>query len=72
VYEILDPSCERSSQDDMIALLRIGMLCTSFVPARRPSMRDVVTLLVDIAPKSCVNSDVGKYGSEEGFHDSLQ
>jgi len=72
VYEILDPNCESSSQEDMVALLRIGILCTSFMPARRPSMQEVVTLLADIAPESCVNSDFGKDGSEEGFHDSKE
>jgi len=71
LFEILDTNCEISSREDMIAPLRIAILCTSFMPSRRPSMHGVVTLLMDIAPKSCVNSDVGKDGFEEGLNHDL-
>ncbi|KAG0617465.1 hypothetical protein M758_5G191000 [Ceratodon purpureus] len=50
VYEILDPNCGEGSQQDMISFLRVAMMCTSFNPVDRPSMRKVVLLLMQAAP----------------------
>lgn len=52
LYEILDPDCGKSVQDEMIMLLRVGLLCTSFMPMSRPSMREVVMMLKIAEPKS--------------------
>jgi hypothetical protein len=37
----------------MILLLRVAVLCLSRHPRSRPSMREVVQLLVEAEPKSC-------------------
>ena len=65
LYEILDPNCEKSSQEDMIAFLRVAMLCTSFMPTSRPSMREVVAFLTRAAPKSGMHVDARKDGKDE-------
>jgi hypothetical protein len=53
LYEVLDPRLGRESHDDMILLLRVAVLCLSRHPRSRPSMREVVQLLVEAEPKSC-------------------
>lgn len=50
VYAILDANCSRSAQRDMVAVLKVAMQCTSFLPVNRPSMRKVVLLLMKAAP----------------------
>lgn len=55
IYEILDPNCGKSSQQDMIAFLRVAMMCTSFNPVDRPSMRNVVLMLMKAAPTPIVD-----------------
>ena len=51
LHEILDSNCLQSSLKDMIAFLRVAMLCTSFMPTSRPSMREAAALLLKAAPK---------------------
>ena len=38
-------------RDEMMQMLRIALLCTSQIPADRPSMRDVVMMLQEVKPK---------------------
>ncbi|CAK9168314.1 unnamed protein product [Ilex paraguariensis] len=50
-------------QEDMIKVLRVAMLCTTKLPNLRPTMREVVKMLVDAEPytfRSPENSE--KYG----------
>ncbi|KAG0583517.1 hypothetical protein KC19_3G143200 [Ceratodon purpureus] len=64
--DVLDPNCEKSSQEDMIAFLRVAILCTTFMPSSRPSMREVVTLLIKAAPKTGMKSvNTGRNGHDE-------
>ncbi|KAJ7526780.1 hypothetical protein O6H91_16G023400 [Diphasiastrum complanatum] len=40
-----------SVQEEMMLVLRVALLCTSVVPKDRPSMRDVVTMLLEAKPR---------------------
>ncbi|KAL2527042.1 Leucine-rich repeat receptor-like protein kinase TDR [Abeliophyllum distichum] len=40
-----------SVREEMMLLLRVALLCTSRNPAERPSMRDVVSMLLEAKPK---------------------
>lgn len=51
ILEVLDRKLVSDLvQDDMIKVLKIAMLCTTKLPNLRPSMRDVVKMLVDAEP----------------------
>ncbi|CAM6111058.1 unnamed protein product [Calypogeia fissa] len=47
---ILDPKIRASAQESMMLVLKVGLLCTSFLPSNRPSMRDVVPMLAEASP----------------------
>lgn len=64
LYEILDADCGKNVQDEMIMLLRVGLLCTSFMPMSRPSMREVVMMLKIAEPKS-IRDAKAKVGDEK-------
>ncbi|KAE8682110.1 Leucine-rich receptor-like protein kinase family protein isoform 2 [Hibiscus syriacus] len=44
-------------RDDMVKVLKIGILCTAKLPNSRPSMREVVKMLVDAKPAIPISSD---------------
>ncbi|KAE8726785.1 Leucine-rich receptor-like protein kinase family protein isoform 2 [Hibiscus syriacus] len=44
-------------RDDMVKVLKIGILCTAKLPNLRPSMREVVKMLVDAKPAIPISSD---------------
>ncbi|KAM1162751.1 hypothetical protein FF1_001752 [Malus domestica] len=46
-------------REEMMQMLRIALLCTSRNPADRPSMRDVVLMLLEAKPKRKVLGNVG-------------
>lgn len=51
VVEVLDDKvASESTQDDMIKVLKIAVLCTTKLPSLRPTMREVVKMLVDADP----------------------
>ncbi|XP_010247922.1 PREDICTED: receptor-like protein kinase HSL1 [Nelumbo nucifera] len=50
VIKILDHKVSNSVEDDMIKVLRIAILCTKKLPSLRPTMRDVVKMLIDADP----------------------
>ncbi|CAI9114806.1 OLC1v1015608C1 [Oldenlandia corymbosa var. corymbosa] len=61
ILKVLDPkiACD-IVQDDMIKVLRIATLCTAKLPNLRPSMKDIVKMLMDAEPlafKSIDSSD---------------
>lgn len=51
LIETLDKRLSESSKPDMINALRVAIRCTSRTPTIRPSMNEVVQLLIDIAPQ---------------------
>jgi Leucine-rich repeat (LRR) protein/tRNA A-37 threonylcarbamoyl transferase component Bud32 len=48
--EILDPRVSKPFRNDMIQVLKIALVCTSKLPALRPSMREVVQVLEGLKP----------------------
>ena len=52
-------SCS-SVREEMICVLKIAMPCTSRNPSNRPSMRDVVSMLLEAEPKRKSLDDVGR------------
>ncbi|KAL4279952.1 hypothetical protein GQ457_03G031230 [Hibiscus cannabinus] len=49
VLKVLDREVA-TVQDDMVKVLKIGILCTAKLPNLRPTMREVVKMLVDAEP----------------------
>ncbi|KAL3698890.1 hypothetical protein R1sor_012966 [Riccia sorocarpa] len=60
IVEALDSTIRDSAQDDMIRVLKVGLLCTNFLPSQRPPMRDVVQMLA----KACPSNQAMKYRTD--------
>ncbi|KAK1553987.1 hypothetical protein Q3G72_006222 [Acer saccharum] len=59
VLKVLDNEvASESNQEDMIKVLKIAVLCASKLPTLRPSMRDVVKMLVDADPCTYRSPDI--------------
>ncbi|KAJ1391957.1 Serine/threonine-protein kinase, active site [Sesbania bispinosa] len=50
--EVFDQRLSCSYKDDMIRVLRIAIRCTYKAPASRPTMKEVVQLLIEAEPRS--------------------
>lgn len=51
ILKVLDPKLASDSvQDDMMRVLKLATLCTTKLPNLRPSMREVVKMLVHAEP----------------------
>lgn len=50
LWKVLDSKIRESSEQDMVAALKVALLCTSVLPQRRPSMREVVEMLELVNP----------------------
>lgn len=51
VLKVLDDKVAYESvQDDMIKVLKVGILCTTKLPSLRPTMREVIKMLTDADP----------------------
>ncbi|XVF08475.1 hypothetical protein REPUB_Repub07fG0006500 [Reevesia pubescens] len=79
IIDILDKnagaSCS-SVREEMMQMLRIALLCTSRNPADRPSMRDVVLMLLEAKPKRKLLESVVNGGNvvrvgEDGTEDAI-
>ena len=49
---VLDPKVSNDSSEYMIKALNIAILCTAQLPSERPTMREVVKMLIDNDPSS--------------------
>ena len=49
---VLDPKVSNDSSEYMIKALNIAVLCTAQLPSERPTMREVVKMLIDNDPSS--------------------
>ncbi|KAL2340058.1 hypothetical protein Fmac_007998 [Flemingia macrophylla] len=49
--QVFDPRLSCSLKDDMIKVLRIAIRCTYKAPASRPTMKEVVQLLIEAKPR---------------------
>nr|AMM42884.1 LRR-RLK [Vernicia fordii]AMM43048.1 LRR-RLK [Vernicia montana] len=68
VMEVLDKRLSGSFRDEMIQVLRIAIRCTCNTPALRPTMNEVVQLLIDADPcrfDSCKSSNKTKNMSND-------
>ncbi|WCJ35636.1 Leucine-rich receptor-like protein kinase family protein [Euphorbia peplus] len=50
VFSIVDSRIPQVFKEDVVKVLRIAILCTSRLPAQRPTMRSVVQMLEDAKP----------------------
>lgn len=50
INSILDPRVGSPAPYNMDSFLGVGILCTSKLPMQRPSMREVVKMLKEVAP----------------------
>ncbi|GLU12776.1 hypothetical protein SLE2022_294350 [Rubroshorea leprosula] len=58
VLKILDREvASQTVQDEMIKVLKIAVLCTAKLPNLRPTMRDVVKMLGDAAPRTILSPE---------------
>lgn len=57
LLEVLDKNGGESVREEMMLILRVALLCTSLNPADRPSMRDVVSMLLEAQPKRKATND---------------
>lgn len=48
--ELVDPTIAKHFKEDAMKVLRIALLCTSKIPASRPSMRMLVQMLEEADP----------------------
>ncbi|KAI4388835.1 hypothetical protein MLD38_001129 [Melastoma candidum] len=61
IKKVLDRSVavSKSTEDDMIKVLKVAVSCTSKLPSLRPSMREVVKTVVDAEPCSNKSAENG-------------
>ncbi|XVE55676.1 hypothetical protein DITRI_Ditri03aG0177500 [Diplodiscus trichospermus] len=64
VLSIVDPRIPDALKEDSIKVLRIAILCTTKLPALRPTMRTVVQMLEEAEPCKLVGIVVSKDGDE--------
>lgn len=62
VLSILDSTIQESYKEEAIKVLRIAILCTSRLPAMRPTMRSVVQMLEEAETCRLVSTIVNKHG----------
>ena len=68
VLKVLDNKVAFDSiQDDMIKVLKIAILCTTKLPSLRPTMREVVKMLVDADPCTLRSPDDNSDKSSKVF-----
>jgi len=51
LQEVLDPKLACCFKEEMVMVLKVGLLCTSSLPINRPSMRRVVDMLQEANPQ---------------------
>ena len=65
VLSIVDPRIPDAFKEDAIKVLRIAILCTTTLPALRPTMRTVVQMLEEAEPCKLVSIDISKDGDQK-------
>jgi len=64
-FEVLDCRIYESYKDEMIQALKIAVRCTSKLPHLRPSMREVVQMLLEAKPRNTVKTSQGKNNNDD-------
>lgn len=65
VLNIVDPNISAGFKEEAIKVLKISILCTTKLPALRPTMRSVVQMLEDAEPCKLVGIVVSKDGGSK-------
>lgn len=56
ILKLLDQEiASDTTRDEMIKVLKLAIVCTSKLPSLRPTMRQVVSMLVDVNPNLASN-----------------
>lgn len=63
ISKVLDPRISKIAEEDMMRVLKIAILCTTKLPSVRPTMREVVNMLIDAYPSSTSNK-TNNYGDK--------
>ncbi|KAJ8647424.1 hypothetical protein MRB53_000447 [Persea americana] len=50
IVELLDRRVSLHNEDEMMKVLKVALLCTTKLPSVRPTMREVVKMLIDVDP----------------------
>ncbi|XXG39502.1 hypothetical protein AAC387_Pa01g0446 [Persea americana] len=64
IVELLDRKVSLHNEDEMMKVLKVALLCTTKLPSVRPTMREVVKMLIDVDP--CIVT-TGEKNSGEGL-----
>ncbi|GMI83222.1 C-terminally encoded peptide receptor 2 [Hibiscus trionum] len=68
VVKVLDDRVAiESAREDMIKVLKIGILCTAKLPNLRPTMREVVKMVTDAEPCRSISADMESDKIGKGF-----
>ncbi|XVE95115.1 hypothetical protein REPUB_Repub02eG0068800 [Reevesia pubescens] len=65
VLSMVDPKIPVAFKEDAIKVLRIAILCTTTLPALRPTMRTVVQMLEEAEPGKLVGIVISKDGDQK-------
>lgn len=63
VLSIVDPKIPDAFKEDAMKVLKIAFLCTTTLPALRPTMKTVVQMLKEVEPCRSVGIVIGKDGA---------
>lgn len=68
ILKVLDSKVvSDSNRDDMIKVLKIGILCTSKLPTLRPTMREVAKMLINADPCALRTADIDSHKRAGNF-----
>ncbi|XWS25441.1 hypothetical protein CRYUN_Cryun27aG0068600 [Craigia yunnanensis] len=65
VLSIVDPRIPDAFKEDAVKVLRIAILCTTTLPALRPTMRTVVQMLEEVEPCKLIGIVISKDGDQK-------
>ncbi|XWS14857.1 hypothetical protein CRYUN_Cryun35bG0044600 [Craigia yunnanensis] len=65
VLSVVDPRIPDAFKEDAVKVLRIAILCTTMLPALRPTMRTVVQMLKEAEPCKLVGIVISKDGDQK-------
>ncbi|CAA6660166.1 unnamed protein product [Spirodela intermedia] len=56
--EVLDPRVAGTDAHGMIKVLKVATLCTTKLPSLRPTMKEVVNMLIDASPRQAARCEI--------------
>ena len=66
VWTVMDTRLDiiEEHKESIVSLLKVALLCTSSLPQRRPSMREVVELLNEATPMHTIDSKLSRSATQ--------